>query len=220
MKKIYLHPLPVRVWHWINAIGFIILILTGVQIRFVDQVGLMSFETAVQIHSWLGFILLANYFIWFVYYIFTGKFFKIYIPPFWKPVEFIKSCIRQAKYYAYGIMIGDENPHHPVPENKFNPLQQISYLFIMAVLIPVQIITGLMLWDPQLFGSVVSLIGGIQIATLIHTALWIFFSAFIIVHFYLATLGVTPMTHIKAMFTGYEDELKHIIQEKKGGEEI
>jgi len=144
MKKIYLHPLPVRVWHWINAIGFIILILTGVQIRFVDQVGLMSFETAVQIHSWLGFILLANYFIWFVYYIFTGKFFKIYIPPFWKPVEFIKSCIRQAKYYAYGIMIGDENPHHPVPENKFNPLQQISYLFIMAVLIPVQIITGLM----------------------------------------------------------------------------
>jgi Ni,Fe-hydrogenase I cytochrome b subunit len=33
MKKIYLHPLPVRIWHWINAICFIILIITGLQIR-------------------------------------------------------------------------------------------------------------------------------------------------------------------------------------------
>ncbi len=90
MKKIYLHPLPVRIWHWINAIGFIILIITGAQIRFVDSMGLMSFETAVQIHSWLGFILLANYFIWLLYYLLSGKLFKIYVPPFWRPVEFIK----------------------------------------------------------------------------------------------------------------------------------
>ncbi len=103
-------------------------------------------------------------------------------------------------------MVGDKNPHHPTPENKFNPMQQISYLMIMALLIPLQIITGLILWDPELFGSLAKLIGGIQIATLIHTALWIFFSAFIIVHFYLATLGHTPMAHIKAMFTGYEEE--------------
>ncbi|MGC8796774.1 cytochrome b/b6 domain-containing protein, partial [Thermodesulfovibrio sp.] len=195
-----------RIWHWINAIGFIVLILTGAQIRFVDSMGLMSFETAVQIHSWLGFILLANYFIWLLYYLFSGKLFKIYIPPFWKPVEFIKNSIKQAKYYGYGIMVGDENPHHPIPENKFNPLQQVSYLMIMVVLIPLQIITGLILWDPQLFGSLAKIIGGLQIATLIHTGLWIFFSTFIIVHFYLATLGHTPMAHIKAMFTGYEEE--------------
>ncbi len=206
MKKIYLHPLPVRIWHWINALGFIILILTGAQIRFVDSMGLMSFETAVQIHSWLGFILLINYFIWLLYYVLSGKLFRIYIPPFWRPVEFIKKSIKQAKYYGYGILIGDKNPHHPSPENKFNPMQQISYLMIMGVLIPLQIITGLILWDPQLFSSLSSLIGGIQIASLIHTVLWIFFSAFIIVHFYLATLGHTPMAHIKAMFTGYEEE--------------
>lgn len=206
MKKIYLHPLPVRIWHWINALGFIILIITGAQIRFGDAMGLMSFETAVQIHSWLGFILLVNYFIWFIYYFFTGKFFKIYIPPFWKPVEFINKSIKQAKYYGYGIMVGDKNPHHPTPKNKFNPLQQVSYLMIMVVLIPLQILTGLMLWDPKFFGPLIKIIGGIQIATLIHTGLWIFFSAFIIVHFYLATLGTTPMAHIKAMFTGYEEE--------------
>lgn len=206
MKKVYLHPLPIRIWHWINAIGFLILILTGAQIRFVDSMGLMSFETAVDIHSWLGFILLANYFIWLLYYLFSGKLFKLYIPPFWRPIKFIKNSIRQAKYYGYGIMVGDKNPHHPTPDNKFNPMQQVSYLMIMVVLIPLQIITGLILWDPQLFSFLAKLIGGIQIAALIHTGLWIFFSAFIIVHFYLATLGHTPMAHIKAMFTGYEEE--------------
>ncbi len=32
-KMMYVHPAPVRVWHWINAVGFIILVLTGIQIR-------------------------------------------------------------------------------------------------------------------------------------------------------------------------------------------
>uniref|UniRef100_A0A7C4AJM6 Cytochrome B n=1 Tax=Thermodesulfovibrio aggregans TaxID=86166 RepID=A0A7C4AJM6_9BACT len=206
MKKVYLHPLPVRIWHWINALGFILLIITGAQIRFAEQLGLMSFKTAVQIHSWTGFILLANYFIWLIYYLFTGKLFKIYIPPFWRPVDFIKRSIKQAKYYGYGIMVGDKNPHHATPDNKFNPMQQLAYLSIMVLLIPVQILTGLMLWDPELFGGLIDIIGGIQIATLIHTALWVFFSAFIIVHFYLASLGHTPTAHFIAMITGYEEE--------------
>ncbi|MFZ3122609.1 MAG: cytochrome b/b6 domain-containing protein [Thermodesulfovibrionales bacterium] len=208
MKKIYLHPLPIRIWHWVNAGGFIILILTGAQIRFGNIINLFSFETAVDIHSWTGFILLANYFIWLLYYLLTFKI-KIYIPPLHHPIEFTKKALRQAKFYGWGIMVGDQNPHHSTPDNKFNPMQQVSYLMIMAALIPVQIITGLLLWDPKLFSPVVNLIGGIQIADMIHVLLFIFFSAFIIVHFYLATLGHTTFAHIKAMFSGYEEEPEH-----------
>jgi thiosulfate reductase cytochrome b subunit len=205
MKKIYLHPLPIRFWHWVNALGFIILIVTGAQIRFGNILHLVSFDTAVKIHSWLGFILLANYFIWLLYYLFTLNI-KIYIPPLHHPIEFAKKALNQAKFYGWGIMVGDENPHHSTPDNKFNPMQQVSYLMIMAALIPVQIITGLFLWDPHLFGAYVNIIGGIQIADMIHVLLFIFFSAFIIVHFYLATLGHTTWAHIIAMFTGYEEE--------------
>lgn len=205
MKKIYLHPLPIRIWHWVNAGGFIILILTGAQIRFGNIINLVSFETAVDIHSWTGFILIANYCIWLFYYLFTGNI-KIYIPPLHHPIEFAKKAVRQAKFYGFGIMVGDQNPHHPMPDNKFNPMQQVSYLMIVAALIPIQIITGLLLWDPKLFSPIVNLVGGIQIVDLIHVLLFIFFSAFIIVHFYLATLGHTPLAHIKAMFTGYEEE--------------
>ncbi|OGW43726.1 MAG: cytochrome B [Nitrospirae bacterium RBG_13_41_22] len=216
MKKIYLHPLPIRIWHWVNAAGFIVLILTGAQIRFGNVIHLFSFETAVDIHSWTGFILIANYCIWLLYYLFTGNI-KIYIPPLHHPVEFAKKAVRQAKFYGLGIMVGDENPHHSTFDHKFNPMQQVSYLMIMAALIPVQIITGLFLWDPKLFGPAVNLIGGIQIADMIHVLLFIFFSAFIIVHFYLATLGHTPLAHIIAMFTGYEEE--HEEHEEQGHSE-
>jgi thiosulfate reductase cytochrome b subunit len=185
MKKIYLHPLPIRIWHWVNALGFIILILTGANIR--NMINIFSVETAVEIHSWLGFILLANYCIWFLYYILTMNI-KIYIPPLHHPIEFAKKALTQAKFYGWGIMVGDQNPHHSTPDHKFNPMQQVSYLMIMALLIPVQIITGLFLWDPKLFSPIVNLVG-IQIFDAIHVFLWIFFSAFIIVHFYLATLG-------------------------------
>jgi thiosulfate reductase cytochrome b subunit len=205
MKKIYLHPLPIRIWHWVNATAFIILIVTGAQVRFGNVLHLFSFETAVKIHSWTGFILIANFFIWLVYYLVTRNI-KIYIPPLNHPVEFTKKAIRQAKFYGLGIMVGDHNPHHSTPDNKFNPMQQVSYLMIMVLLIPVQLVTGLLLWDPKLFSPVVNLVGGIQVIEIIHVLLWIFFSAFIIVHFYLATLGHTTWAHIIAMFTGFEEE--------------
>src|SRR4030043_2372831 len=193
MKKIYLHPLPIRIWHWVNAGGFIVLILTGANIRNI--LNLFSVETAVEINSWLGFVLLANYFIWLLYYLLTLNI-KIYISPLHHPIEFAKKALRQAIFYGYGLMGGDQNPHHSTPDNKFNPMQQMSYLMIMTVLIPVQIITGLFLWDPKLFSPIVDVVGGLQIADTIHILLWIFFSAFIIVHFYLATLGHTPLAHI------------------------
>ena len=205
MKKIYLHPIPVRLWHWINVLGFIILIITGIQMRYGNIIRLFSFETAVDIHSWTGFILIANYCIWLFYYFLTFKI-KIYIPPITHPIKFAKDSIRQAIFYGYGIFVGDPNPHHPTPDNKFNPMQKISYLMIMMLLIPVQIITGLFLWDPKLFSKWINLVGGIQIVDMMHVLLFIFFSAFIVVHFYLATLGHTPLAHIKAMFTGYEEE--------------
>ena len=32
MAKVYINPLPVRIWHWTNAVGFVLMILTALQI--------------------------------------------------------------------------------------------------------------------------------------------------------------------------------------------
>jgi thiosulfate reductase cytochrome b subunit len=36
--------------------------------------------------------------------------------------------------------------------------------------------------------------------------IFIFFTAFIMVHAYMGALGATPSAHFKEMFTGYEEE--------------
>lgn len=207
MNRTYLHALPVRVWHWINALSFIALIATGVQIRYRDAVNLTSFKTAVEAHNIAGFVLIMNFILWALYYALSGKL-KIYLPdPNIK--NFIMGSIRQARYYAYGIFVGEPNPHHATPDSKFNPMQQVAYFNIMLLLMPMQIMTGLMLWDLKLFSGWISFAGGLKVVDAVHLLLSIFFTAFLFVHVYLATLGHTPLTHIKAMFTGYEDEPDH-----------
>lgn len=207
MKKIYLHPLPVRVWHWINAFSFLALIATGLQIRYRDVMHVTSFKTAVDIHNIFGFIMIFNFFIWLFYYLLSGKI-KIYLPGI-NLKSLIEGSLRQAKYYGYGIFVGDENPHHSTPDNKFNPMQRMAYLNIMALFIPLQMVTGLMLWDVKGLSQYVAMAGGVKIVDTIHVFLFLFFTSFLFVHIYLATLGHSTFAHIKAMFSGYEEEPEH-----------
>ena len=208
MKRIYLHELPVRVWHWINAGSFFMLIATGIQIRYRDVVHLTSFKTAVDVHNTIGFVLILNFCLWALYYALSGKL-KVYIPdPNLK--NFFKGTIRQARYYAYGIFVGEENPFHATPDDKFNPMQQVAYFNIMLLFMPMQIATGLMLWDIKLFSGLISVAGGLKMVDMVHLFLSIFFTAFLFVHIYLASLGHPWTQHLKAMFTGYEDEAEHV----------
>ena len=207
MTKLYVNPLPVRIWHWTNAVGFVLLILTGLQIRYVGQLDLLSFRTAVVAHNWIGFVLIANFFIWLGFYLFTDKI-KVYHPEL-SPVKYFKASFRQMQYYGYGIFRGDPNPHHVGIYRKFNALQSMMYQIIMMLVVPLQFVTGLLLWDVTRFGTMVERLGGVRVVDTVHVLLFIFFCGFIIVHVYLASLGHTPTAHFKAMITGYEDVDEH-----------
>ena len=205
IKRVYIHPAPVRVWHWINAAGFVFLILTGFQIRYADILKIIPLRDAIVIHNYVGFIIIINYFIWLIYYLGSTKI-KIYIPD---PRILLGLAIRQIKFYAYGIFKGDPNPHTMDPENKFNALQQQSYLGIMLLLLPAQMITGVFLWKVRGYSEYINLLGGLKIIDTIHVVLFFVFTTFVVAHMYLATLGHTPLAHFKAMFTGYEEEHEH-----------
>ncbi len=200
-KLIYIHPLPVRVWHWINASGFVLLILTGFQIRYAEMLNFMTLPNAITIHNYVGFAVIANYFIWLTYYLASGNV-KIYIPD---PRNVLAMAVKQIMYYGYGIFVGKPNPHIMTPENKFNPLQQQAYLAIMFVLLPAQMMSGLFLWKIKGYEEYINLLGGIKLLDTIHVLLFFFFTSFLFIHCYLATLGHTPLAHFKAMFTGYEE---------------
>ncbi|MDH4049928.1 MAG: cytochrome b/b6 domain-containing protein [Rubrivivax sp.] len=203
MKKLYVNPLPVRIWHWANALGFVLLILTGLQIRYVGQVDLVSFHAAVVLHNWTGFVLIANFFIWLGFYLFTDKI-KVYHPEL-SPTKYFKASFRQMQFYGYGIFRGEPNPHHVSVYRKFNPLQSMMYQIVMMILVPVQFFSGVLLWDLARFAPIVDRLGGVRVVDTVHVLIFIFFCGFIFVHVYLSSLGHTPSAHFKAMITGYED---------------
>ncbi len=203
MKKVYIHPLPVRVWHWINAAGFVFMIVSGLQIRYPDIFALMSFNLAVDLHNTVGFVLIANYFLWLGFYLFSDRI-VIYHPEL-NPRKHFEDSIKQVQYYGLGIFRGDPNPHHPGPYDKFNPMQKSAYQIIMLMLVPIQFLTGVLLWNVAFFAPVVGFFGGVRVVDTLHVLCFIFFASFLFVHFYLATLGHTPAAHFKAMWTGYEE---------------
>ena len=203
MPRIYLHPLPVRIWHWINAVTCVMLFLTGVQIRYVGLVNLVSFRTAVAVHNWMGFVLIANFFVWLGFYLFSDKITAYHAEL--NPLKYFRGCLRQAMYYSYGIIVGAPSPFHPTPHRKFNPLQAITYQILMLLLLPIQCITGILLWNLVRFSGAANFFGGVRVVDTVHVLIFIFFAFYLPAHIYLGTLGRTPTTHYKAMFTGYEE---------------
>ncbi|MCD6375768.1 MAG: cytochrome b/b6 domain-containing protein [Caldisericaceae bacterium] len=56
MKKLYLYPLGLRIWHWTNVTLYIVLILTGISMHYPSPDNpLIPFKTARLIHMYLDF---------------------------------------------------------------------------------------------------------------------------------------------------------------------
>lgn len=202
--EMYINPLPVRLWHWTNALGFVLLILTGFQIRYADIFNLITFESAVKLHNWVGFAVIANYFVWLGYYIFSDRITNYH--PVLDGKKFVTNFLQQARYYSYGIFKGEHSPHRVQPYDKFNPMQRLAYQLIMLTAAPINFVTGLMMWDVKRFEGWIEMAGGIRVVATIHVSIFILFVFFIFVHAYMGALGRTPMTHYREMFTGYEEE--------------
>ena len=201
---LYLHPLPVRVWHWLNALGFVLLILTGFQLRYNDLLNVMSFEAAIKTHNWIGFVVIANYFVWLGFYLFTDKI-RVYHPEL-NAKKFFDKAFAQMRYYGFGIFMGEQSPHRVRPLDKFNPMQSMTYQIVMLIVVPVQFVTGILLWNIEGFERWVNMLGGVRVVDTIHMLIFIFFVSFIFIHAYMGALGHTRSAHFKEMFTGYEDD--------------
>ncbi len=202
MTKLYLHPLPIRIWHWINALLVLALILTGVQLRMPDARIFGDYRNAVEIHKYLGFALAGSFCFWLIVYLIVGGLIRHYVL---KGTD-IKRMPAQAVYYLFGLFRGRSNPFSPSPECKFNPLQKVAYSSLMFVFMPVIIITGILFADILYFLPAIKAIGGLRVLDAIHVVAAYLFALYLIVHLYMSTLGKKWYSHIKAMLRGWEGE--------------
>ena len=190
-----------RIWHWMQAAAILLLLMTGLAIHAPDTWGAAAFLTAVRVHNVLGWLLVANALLGLFYFVTTGSI-RQYVP---ERREFLSLAIRQATFYVHGMFRGAAHPLEKTPQRRLNPLQQATYLVLLNLLLPLQMVTGLLMWSGQRWPDTVSAVGGLAGLALVHTlGAWLL-GAFVVAHVYLITTGSTPLANLRTMLWGFEE---------------
>jgi len=209
MRRIYLHPLPLRIWHWVNALLVILLIITGIQLRIPGVPSLGPRHPALWVHKYAGWAMVASCAFWLVYSLASRNLSRQYTVR----TRDLRGILRQAKFYLISIFKGEENPFRPSPEEKFNPLQKLAYGAIMCIFAPILAVTGLLCSDISFFRKYILLWDIAGVVNAIHVLAAYVFALYLVVHLYMATLGRTAFSHIRAMIMGYEEEPDEPVKE-------
>jgi len=199
----YLYPVWVRLWHALNAVLIIILIITGISMQYTgeDMKFLVGFEKAVRWHNISATFLTVTFIFFVTGNLFTGngKYYKIEKKNFWSDL------VKQMKYYSWGMFRGQKPPFPVSLERKFNPLQKFSYVMAMYVAMPLVIISGIGLMFPEVTINRIFGVSGLILTDILHITMGFFLSVFLIIHIYTCTLGSKPTSLFRGLISGYHE---------------
>jgi thiosulfate reductase cytochrome b subunit len=191
-----LHPLPLRIMHWINAIAMIAMIMSGWKI-YNDEVifGWLYFpewitlgggpEGALQWHFFAMWVLVANGIAYIAYGLSTGRFRRKLLPI---RVAEIVADVRAALTFKLA--------HDDL--TRYNAVQRVLYVGIILVIV-IQVLSGLVVWKPVQFSELAYLFYSFQGARIVHFLGMAAIVGFVLVHVALAL--IVPKTLV-AMLTG------------------
>ncbi len=205
LHEVYMYTVYERLWHWLQTAVIFILLFTGLIIHKPDIFGIFSFRFVVQVHNIMAFLLVANAALALFYNLASGEI-RQYLP---RPRGFFNRAMLQAKYYVQGIFRGDAHPFEKSPEQRLNPLQQVTYFGLLNVLLPLQVITGIVMWGAQQWPNLAAQAGGLPFLAPFHTLISWLLASFIVMHVYLTTTGPTPTSNIRSMILGWDEVEAH-----------
>jgi len=196
-EKIYHYPVWVRLWHTLNALFCLVLIVSGISMQYAAPGRmLVPLETAVKMHNFSGILLSLNYLIFFL-----GNFFSPNINNYkLNEKPFLGNLTKQFHYYTYGIFRGDKKPFPVSKERKFNPLQKITYSITMYIFVPMVIISGIIMLNPSLIEETKVYLT----VDIIHIMAGFLISFFLLIHLYFSTIGAKG--NYRAISTGWHEE--------------
>jgi thiosulfate reductase cytochrome b subunit len=191
-----LHPLPLRIMHWVNAVTIFIMVGSGWKI-YNDEVlfGWLHFPEALTIGKWAQhglqwhffgmWILVVNGLTYLTYGLLSGRFRRMLLPiRFSELVATVRDALR--------LRLSHDDP------TMYNTVQKLLYIGVICAGIMI-VISGLAIWKPIQFSELVSLFGTFQNARLVHFFCMTAIVLFVVVHVTLALL--VPQTLV-AMVTG------------------
>ncbi len=179
-------PLAVRAWHWAHGLFVILLVLSAIQLRLPDIAPIFAtFLTAVNLHNLIGIVLILDYVLFIVYHLWRHRFKTLF---YGSPSALVREILATAYYCSCLLFLPDDYPNTPLHERNPDPLGRLLYSTIMLFVLPIQIITGVLLFRVDPMTPVVKALGGLRVVDGIHVLAGYVLVALLIVHVYRNTL--------------------------------
>ena len=191
-----LHPVPIRIMHWTNAVAMLVMITSGWGIYDDDVIiNGLHFSGFFRLGEWAGpsllwhfagmWLLAINGLVYLGYGLATGRLRERLLPI---RISDLVQTVRDTLHFKI--------EHNDL--TTYNAVQKVLYVIVIAAGVS-QVVTGLLIWKPVQFSGLVSLIGGFQVARVIHFLGMSVIVGFLVVHVLLSLL--VPQT-LRAMLTG------------------
>ena len=190
-----IHPLWLRITHWLNAFAVLILVTSGWRIYNASPLFEFRIPKDITLGGWLGgalqwhfaamWLLAANGLIYVIMNLATGRLRAKLLP------VRIRDIIADMKA-ALGGKLAHADPRH------YNAVQKAAYLFVSLDAL-VLILSGMVIWKPVQFALLHNLMGGFEMARFIHFYAMAALVLFFLVH--IVMVAIVPRTLI-AMLRG------------------
>jgi thiosulfate reductase cytochrome b subunit len=190
-----IHPVWVRVTHWINVVAMIVMIGSGWEIYNASPLFPFRFPRAITLGGWLAgallwhfaamWLLAVNGLIYLVLGILTGRFQRKLVPI--RPGDVLSD--------ARAALTGKLN-HDDL--SVYNAVQKLLYLGVILAGIVI-VLSGLAIWKPVQLQELTAVFGGYDAARYVHFFAMATIVGFLVVHVVMALL--VPKS-LRAMITG------------------
>lgn len=183
-NKALIHPVIVRLTHWINAIAIVLMVMSGWRIYNASPLFGFRFPNEFTLGGWLAgalqwhfaamWLFAINLLIYLAYGIFSGRFrLKLW------PVT-PRAVFRDTSDFVRGRL-----SHADL--SMYNAIQKIFYIVAILAMI-VLIASGLAMWKPIQLQELASVMGGYEGARRVHFFAMATIVGFVLVHVVMALI--------------------------------
>jgi thiosulfate reductase cytochrome b subunit len=195
MQSVLIHPLVVRITHWLNVLAVLIMITSGWQIYNASPLFGFDFPAQLTLGGWLAgalqwhfagmWLFLLNGLVYLAYGIASGHFRRKLLPI--SP----RAVLHDVREALRGRLAHEDL-------SVYNAAQRSAYLALIVALV-VMVLSGLAIWKPVQFHSLAALMGDYDGARYVHFFAMAAIAFIVVVHVIMVIL--VPRT-FPTMFTG------------------
>lgn len=190
-----IHPLIVRITHWVNVLAVLMMVTSGWRIYNASPLFDFTFPSDLTLGGWLAgalqwhfaamWLLALNGLVYVAYGVVSGHFRRKLLPV--SP----RAVLRDVRDALRGKLAHDDL-------SVYNAAQRAAYLAVI-LLLAVLVLSGLAIWKPVQLQELAALMGGYEGARLVHFVAMVTLVAIVVVHVVMVIL--VPRT-FPTMITG------------------